>query len=92
MRKIDSKVTVNKNYQCPLCANVLDKHSHKTSRPFGSNSEIIPSRPCRSTQTAFKRPLRAFVPPEHIVVGLWYDLDPVITVCSHRLAPNPVAI
>lgn len=81
-KKIDSKLTVNKNYQCPLCANVLDKHSRKTSWPFGSDSEIIPSRPCSSTQTAFKHPLRAFVPPEHFAVVLWYDLDPAITVCS----------
>lgn len=43
-------------------------------------------------QTVFELPLRAFIPPEHFVVVLWYDLDPVITVCSHRLAPNPVAI
>lgn len=84
-KKIDSKLTVNKNYQCPLRANVLDKHSHKTSWPFGSDSEIIPS-------TAFKHPLRVFVPPEHFAVGLWYDLDPAITVCSQCLAPNPVAI
>lgn len=91
MRKIDSKLATSKNYQCLVCVNVLDKHSH-TSRPIGADSESIPSRPCKSTLNAFKHPARAFVPPELFVVGLWYDLDPVITVCSHRLAPIPAAI
>lgn len=92
MRKIDSKLATNKNYQCPLCINALDKNSHTTSWPVGAYSESIPSRPCKSTQTAFKHPDRAFVRPEVFVVGLWYDPDPVMTVCSHRLAPIPAAI
>lgn len=75
-----------------LCANLPDKHSHKTGWPFGSDSETILSRPPRSINSFQIPPPGAYVPPEQFAFSLCHDLDPAITVCRHHLAPNPVAI